>query len=204
MPTPHSIQPLAEYIKTHRKTHIIFDFDGTLAYVDIPWNEWGEGVRDELRELDEALWLSRPHFAGGAAFQNELVKRHGRKALDILLRHTPLFETQYAGRVTRNDQLLREINEFRDMYHLYVWSSNSRQLVDTVLEMNGMQDWFDKVVTRNDVRYLKPNPEGFIHIQDPEVPEERYLLVGDSSHDRNAAEAAGIDFYHTDFFNLGR
>jgi phosphoglycolate phosphatase-like HAD superfamily hydrolase len=36
------------------------------------------------------------------------------------------------------------------------------------------------------------------------VPEERYVLIGDSSHDAKAASASGIDFYHTDFFNLGR
>ena len=198
-----SAQSLADYIDTHHKTHLIFDFDGTLAFVDIPWGEWGEGVRDELRELDEALW-AKHNFRGTALFQNDLVRKYGRDGLDILLRHIPLFEAQYADRFTRNEELLRQVAEFRDMYRLYIWSSNSRQLVDAVLELNGMGDWFDKVVTRNDLRYLKPNPEGFLHIHDPGVPLERYLMIGDSTHDIQAAKAAGIDAYHTDFFNLGR
>jgi HAD superfamily hydrolase (TIGR01549 family) len=196
-------QSLADYIDVKNKTHLIFDFDGTLGFVDIPWQEWGEGVRDELRELDEALW-AKHQFTFGTEFQNELVRKHGTKALDILLRHSPLFETQYADRFTRNEGLLKNVNEFREMYRLFLWSSNTRQLVDAILQENGMNDWFEKVVTRNDVRYLKPNPEGFLHIYDPSVPEDRYLLIGDSAHDRRAAEAAGIDFWHTDFFNLGR
>jgi hypothetical protein len=98
------MQPLADYIESHHKTHRIFEFDGTLGFIDIPWSEWGEGVRDELRELDEALW-AKYNFRGGVAFQNELVKKHGRPALDILLRHIPVFETQYADRFTRNEAL---------------------------------------------------------------------------------------------------
>ncbi|HEX7963895.1 MAG TPA: HAD family phosphatase [Candidatus Saccharimonadales bacterium] len=198
-----SQQSLADYIEAHNKTHLIFDFDGTLAYMDIPWSERGEAFRDELRELDEELWLKYDK-RGGTLFSNDLVRKHGKKGLDILLKHAPLFEMQHKERFIRNEELLRDVENFKDTYRMYIWSSNSRQLVEWVLEANGMQDWFDKIVTRNDVRYLKPNPEGFLHIYDPDVPEERYLLIGDSSYDEGAAQAAGIDFYHTDFFNLGR
>jgi HAD superfamily hydrolase (TIGR01549 family) len=194
---------LANYIYKNGKTHLIFDFDGTLAFMDIPWKERADGIRDQLRELDEELWAKHGYNAG-VMFQNELVRKHGKPALDLLLEHVPTFEMQYDKQFTLNAALLKQIEKFRGDYNLYIWSSNSRQLIDSVLEQAGMQDWFDKVVTRNDVRYLKPNPEGFLHIYDPRLPEDEYLLIGDSSHDRKAAESSEIDFFLLDFFNLGR
>jgi beta-phosphoglucomutase-like phosphatase (HAD superfamily) len=161
-----SQQSLADYIAAKHKTHLIFNFDGTLAFVDIPWDKWGEELGDELHELGAELW-KHYNYPGGAPFQNELVKRHGAKALNLLLRRVPLFEMPHREKFTHNEDLLRQVEGFKDMYHMFVWSSNSRQLVDSVLEQNGMGDWFDKVVTRNDLRYLKPNPEGFLHIQNP-------------------------------------
>jgi len=196
-------EDLASYIYKNGKAHLIFNFDGTLAYLDAPWAEAAELIRDELRELDEELW-ARHGYKVSAQFQNELVRKHGKKGLDILLQHLPLFEMQYAQNVTHNKALAKQIQDFRGEYSMYIWSSNSRQLIETVLEAAGMQGWFDKIVTRNDVRYLKPNPEGFMHIYDMRVPESEYVLIGDSATDRAAAAAAEIDFYHLDFFNLGR
>ena len=194
---------LANYIYKKGKSHLVFDFDGTLAFVDIPWKQLADGIRDEIREMDEELWVKHGYLSG-PAFQNELVRKHGKPALDLLLQHVPLFEMQYSKQVTQNTALLKQIDAFRSEYSLYIWSSNTRQLIEAVLADAGMEDWFDKIVTRNDVRYLKPNPEGFMHIYDPRVPEDEYLLIGDSSHDKKAAAAAEIDFFHLDFFNLGR
>jgi len=194
---------LGEYIIKHHKTHLIFDFDGTLAYAKFPWKQWGVEVRDELRALDAELWDAHEYRGSGPA-QNEFVKRHGEAALTVLQRHNAVFEMRYRDAVVRNNALLREVAQFRDSYQLFMWTSNTRQLIDWVLADNNMADWFEKIVTRNDVRFLKPSPEGFALIHDPTVPKENYVLVGDSSHDRGAAEAAGIAFYYTDDFGLGR
>lgn len=196
-------QSLADVIIAKHKTHLIFDFDATLFLMHIPWNEWGEDIRDELLALDVELW-EHHQFKGGSGFQNKMVGKYGKRGLDLMLRHSSLFEMQHKEKFARNEQLLQEIEEFKDTYHMFIWSSNSRQLVDSVLQQNGMGDWFEKIVSRNEVQFLKPSGEGFAYIHDPQVPKSRYLLIGDSSHDREAALDAGIDFYHTDFFNQGR
>jgi len=196
-------QSLADVVIAKHKTHLIFDFDATLFLMHIPWNEWGEDIRDELLALDIELW-KRHQFKGGSGFQNKVVEAHGKRGLELMLRHSPRFEMKHKEKFTRNEQLLKEIEKFKGTYHMFIWSSNSRQLVDSVLRQNDMSDWFDKIVSRNDVQFLKPSDEGFAHIHDPRVPKGRYLLIGDSSHDRDAALDAGIDFYHTDFFNQGR
>jgi len=176
------LDDLANYIYKNDKTHLIFDFDGTLAFMDIPWRERADGIRDELRELDEELW-TKHNYTAGALFQNELVRKHGKAALDMLLKHIPLFEMQYHENFTRNEALLKLVEAFREEYHLFIWSSNSRQLVDSVLEQAGMDEWFDKIVTRNDVRYLKPNPEGcFAYLRSGSA--RRALCVNWGQHPR--------------------
>lgn len=198
-----SEEPLATYIVEHHKTHLIFDFDGTLAYAKFPWKEWGAEIADQLRDLDEELWQESDHH-GTPNIQNKLVERYGDKALELLLDHSPEFEMRHKEHVIRNEELIQEVEHFRESHHMYMWTSNTRQLVEWVLDDNAMADWFEKIVTRNDVRFLKPYTEGFDLIRDPQVPLSDYLLIGDSDHDKSAALACGIDFFHTDFFGLGR
>lgn len=201
---PSEPQPLTKYITKHHKTHIIFDFDATLAYVHIPWQHWGKDMHNEFVALDAELWHDLVTHRPGIEYQNELVERHGDEAVELLRRHATQFEMRHHHKFTPNEALLGELTLFRHTYNLFIWSSNSRQLVESVLQQTGMSQWFTKIVTRDDVQFVKPSPEGFGLIRDPSVPKNRYLLVGDSSHDRDAAAAAGIDFYHTDFFELGR
>ncbi len=197
------LEALSEYIVTHNKTHLIFDFDGTLAYLDIPWKQWGKDIREELLALDAELW-KKYQYPGVGTVQNEIVENYGKPALELLINHSIAFEQKYRDKIVRNDPLLKQVEAFRDTYHLSIWSSNTRDLITYVLEQTGMSDWFEKMATRNDVRFVKPSGEGFEFLRDPDVPKERYVLIGDSSHDRNAAAAAGIDSQIIDFFKLGR
>ena len=60
---------------------------------------------------------------------------------------------------------------------------------------------FKKIVTRNDVAMVKPHPEGFALIKDNNIPLNKYLFIGDSKADKQAAQAVGIDFYKITYFN---
>lgn len=195
---------LTEYITKHKKTHLIFDFDATLVMMNIPWSKWTEGLQKKITQLDVDLWRQYEQDHNPSGIQNLLVQKHGDVGRELIMRHSPPFELRYSDKFDRNDPLLKEVEAFRDNYHMFIWSSNSRELVTTVLQDIGMSDWFDKVITRSELRFIKPDPEGFELIRDPKVPKEKYLMIGDSSHDRAAAQAAGIDFYKTDFWNKNR
>lgn len=198
-----SFPELSEYILKHHKTHLIFDFDATMVLMHIDWPKMSERMREDIVALDPELWEA---FGGGknTPLLNELMVRHGDAGLDIIHRHVPAFEMQYKDDYAKNEALLAEIAKLHNQFHLFIWSSNSRALLDDVLAQLGMQDWFETIVSRTSVRHAKPSPEGFELIRDPDVPLERYILIGDSSHDEGAARAAGIDFYHHDFFERGR
>lgn len=61
-------------------------------------------------------------------------------------------------------------------------------------------DKFNKIITANDVFFVKPNPEGFSLINGFEENKSKFLMIGDSNADLNVAKAAGIDFLDCDRF----
>lgn len=196
-------QSLTDYIAAHHKTHLIFDFDATLVLMNIPWKDWPAHMQQSIAALDAGLY-EQYKDQSATHMQNALVEKHGDRGREVLLENCPPFELQYNDKFQRNDPLINEVKSFRDKYHLFIWSSNSSQLVASVLEQTGMSGWFDKVIARGELRFLKPSAEGFELIYDPVISKSAYLMIGDSSHDEAAAKAAGIDFYKTDFWNKGR
>jgi HAD superfamily hydrolase (TIGR01549 family) len=134
--------------------------------------------------------------------QNQFVKKYGAEMAVFFSHHAAHFEAANTS-FAKNPELLEDLRLFKNTHKKFIWSSNSQKTVERVLSELNLTDYFDKIVAREDVQLIKADPEGFTKLYDPSVPKEQYLMIGDSSHDRGAAEAAGIDFYLIDFFKLG-
>lgn len=191
---------LPAYVAMRHKTHIIFDFDATLLLLDLPWSEWGDTMRDDMQALDTELWNLWENERKLAGVQNAYVAAFGDKAWRRIVQYNAEFERRLRS-IQPNEELVAVVRELAKQHHLLIWSSNIRRTIQEALGEQGLWGLFEKVVTREDVYYIKPDPEGFAPLRDTRVPKSRYLMVGDSTSDRGAAHAAGIDFYHTDFFN---
>jgi phosphoglycolate phosphatase len=75
-----------------------------------------------------------------------------------------------------------------------VWTNNDRVVADFVLTRFGLLTHFDLVVTRDEMRRLKPDPDG-LRVVRARLPEAtRIVVVGDSWVDGLAAQAAGVPF----------
>jgi len=87
-----------------------------------------------------------------------------------------------------------------------VWTNNARVCTIHVLEQLALAPHFDLVITRDDFRRLKPDPDGFRVIRErlPRLTEA--VVVGDSWVDGLAARAAGLPFiaYRADARELAR
>jgi phosphoglycolate phosphatase len=75
-----------------------------------------------------------------------------------------------------------------------IWTNNDRVVADHVLARFGLQAHLDLVVTRDDVRQLKPDPDGVRVVRERWPDAERIVVVGDSWVDGLAAQAAGVAF----------
>lgn len=75
-----------------------------------------------------------------------------------------------------------------------VWTNNAREVTAVALERFGLLPVLDLVVTRDEMRALKPDPDGWRVILEHFGPARDAVVVGDSWVDGVAARAAGVPF----------
>jgi phosphoglycolate phosphatase len=179
------------YLQEKNKKHVIFDFDETLCTLRIDWENW----RREMDDLFSAYEIRLdPSKIGYSKVQNYCIEKYGAKARSKILEINYKNERDcYSGYelppITRPLLSLAKAQA-----KLYIWTSNDIKTVAPILAELEINKLFNKIITRNDVRYIKPDPEGFYLISDKNSPKSYYLLIGDSSSDSGAAKNAGIDF----------
>lgn len=74
-----------------------------------------------------------------------------------------------------------------------LWTNNAREITLTVLERLGLRPHLDLVVTRDEMRALKPDPDGWRLIA-RHFGACQAVVIGDSWVDGLAAAAAGVPF----------
>jgi len=75
-----------------------------------------------------------------------------------------------------------------------IWTNNDRVVADHVLARFELAPHLDLVVTRDEVRRLKPDPDGLRVVRERWPDAERIVVVGDSWVDGLAAQAGGVPF----------
>jgi phosphoglycolate phosphatase len=122
--------------------------------------------RAHAPDLEEALWT--------------LASDHERRAL---------------GDATLEPGALDAVTGARTVgFATAVWTNNMREVTATVLERFGLTAHLDLVVTRDEMRALKPDPDGWRVIAGHFAAVREAVMVGDSWVDGVAAAAAGVPF----------
>ncbi len=89
-------------------------------------------------------------------------------------------------------ELLRDL---KPQFGLAVATNRSNTIGD-VLELNGLKEFFDIVVSSLDVQNPKPHPESIFKILDRfQISPEQSVYVGDSPVDYETARASGVHFF---------
>ena len=191
---------LNAYLQKDHKTHLIFDFDETLVKLILPWDHWEDSIKDTLIKLDPSIYENyKKDKISLNELMNQYILQFGTSARDLLKTNAVHFETTSLKDVIPNHELIDFIKHAQK-YKMSVWSSNTRPTVEKILHDYGIWNTFEKVVTSLDVELLKPNTEGFSQIYDPAIPKTRYVIVGDSDNDQEAAKHLGVDFFLIDYF----
>ena len=188
-----------KYIKEKNKKHIIFDFDGTICKLLINWQSWYQ----EMEALSE-YYKTEVTVAevGFQKIQNAYIEKGGEEARNKILEINYRNEKQHYTGYELLPVALPLLELVKKCATVYVWTSNDHRTIDPILVELGMDNFFTKVVARNDVTFIKPDPEGFSLIYDEKNPKTEYLIIGDSDADEGAAQNAGIDFLNIAEFKL--
>ena len=178
----------------------IFDLDGTLADT-LPGI--AAALRHVMGKLEcEKLGLDMPtddfvrrNIGGGA--KNLMQNALGKEADGLLSTALPLFSDYYAENATVGVSLYPGVPETLDRlaegHRMAVVTAKARAATLSVLEYLGISKYFDVVITANDVRKPKPDPEGVGKILE-ELRERPQcsMLIGDTQTDVATAKNAGI------------
>lgn len=170
---------------------VLFDLDGTLldsaelhydVYVQL-FAEYGiTFTRQQYLAAYSPNWSVTYHILG---LPMEYIPDANRRWLELASGRVPaLFEGVPA--------LLEHLSQF---YRLGLVTSGTHSRVLHDLEANGLERWFDVIVTGSDVSVPKPSPEGILKaLQHMGIPPIQALYVGDTEADYQAASAAGTHF----------
>jgi HAD superfamily hydrolase (TIGR01509 family) len=175
---------------------VIFDCDGTLV----------DSMPAHFSAWCEALSL---YGAGGVFKEDVFLAMGGRPTRDIVVELNDEYDLHLdpeavafakreaflkrIGSVTLIDEVAAFAQSLRGKLPMAVASGSSRLIVEKTLNAVGISDWFDEVVTADDVAEGKPSPEIFLHAARlMGIAPERCLALDDAPAGILAAQRAGM------------
>jgi phosphoglycolate phosphatase-like HAD superfamily hydrolase len=181
--------------KIKKYKRIIYDFDGTIAKILIDWKDWHTEVEKIYKEYDKNF----THHGYMHGHYNHMIERFGDDLRDKLLKLNNEYELSYFKGTINNNELIEFIKEnikenIKDKeIKQYVLTSNGKDIINKLLKDLDLENIFEKVVTRDTAKYIKPSTSGIEQIVDIKNKDE-YIMVGDTDADEKVAKAMDIDF----------
>lgn len=169
----------------------LFDWDGTLARTLELWIEQIEkqyiayGLKATRREIVSDFGDLKAPLKYGLP-QHHLSELQEAVNIEVqrLLPDVPLFDDA--------EGLLRHLKS--QGKQLALITTSLRRLLDIVMSRHEIEDLFDLIVTSEDVKAHKPDPEGInFAVSHLGADKARTIILGDSGFDLLAAKNAGID-----------
>ena len=174
-------------------TDIAWDFDGTLfdTYPNLvrAFREALEmyGYTAEETEIREKMSITIRHAVTFYSEKYDLNPTEFYSLFKKLEGVRPDLVTAYPG----TEETLRMIKESGRRNHLY---TNRNRDALRYLEAYGFLQYFDGLITKEEMKECKPAPGGMIDLcKRYQVKPEKMLMVGDRAVDVDSAKAAGAD-----------
>jgi pyrophosphatase PpaX len=172
---------------------VIFDIDGTLTQT----NEliFASFNHVAVRHLGRTFQPEEIVSLFGPPEEGALLKVFGPDHLDTIMQELlEFYAANHAAMASLHDgidEVLRFLR--RQGIPLAVFTGKGRHTTAITLKNLKIADYFDLVVTGNDVIHHKPHPEGILRILDHfGVTPQDALKIGDSISDIKASHAAGV------------
>lgn len=151
-----------------------------LVKLGIPPSEL-EGIRSSTLMRNKALNYVEEHFSEGEA-------RRFNLEMDRFLKN---YELLYADRSEVFPDALTVLRELKRLgYEMGVVTNTSKEGANRILFKHGIETFFEVVITREDMKRLKPDPDGIL-VALKKLDAQDFVFVGDLIHDSQAADKAG-------------
>ena len=178
-------------------THIIFDMDGVLLdsepmHQEIIYETFQlEGIPFDKAYIQTLtgmsafpMWEKVKRDAQRLESVEELIKFHR----DYFFKRLPEVKVPLVPHV--KDVLEKFKNEGK---HLSLASSSGHKLIDIFTQQTNIAHYFEVIMSGDDVKYSKPNPEIFLKVaQWYRLPATQFTVIEDSTNGVKAAKSANM------------
>ena len=172
---------------------VLFDFDGTLV---------------NTNDVIIASWQhTYKHFRGQEESVEKITACFGEPLLITMAREFPEVEPEVSADVYRNFQqenahllvkifpgivdLLKALREAG--YRMGIVTSRTRESALRYMDMFGITEYFEAMVTCDDTTVHKPNPEPiYLGLEKLGITAQEAIMIGDSPFDIKCANNAGV------------
>ena len=175
----------------------LFDFEGTL--VTFEWN-LKEGMAAMLKGIVSSGYSleklkKTPSYVDIHDYAGEIKGQNKESTImDIINNIFDQFDADALTRWSLNPCAKSTIKKLKEKgFPVGLVTNVGSIAIEGAINTLGLENLFDSVITRNDVRRLKPSPEG-LHMASKalKVNPDSVLLIGDSFDDIGAARVAGM------------
>lgn len=180
-------------------TGILFDFNGVLVDdEDIHQLAFAASLKVYGIELTDALYfdhcLGKTDKEGFLGLKKSCKSKLGRVVLGDLIEQKQAYYRKFVGsKDIFYPGVVELVQSLVKEFKLAIVTSSSRDEVRAALNVVGLIDKFQLIVTAEDVSIGKPNPEGYLKASKRiQLHNEDVVVVEDSPSGVSAAKAAGL------------
>ena len=170
---------------------IIFDLDGVL--IDSLKNmKFALSKTSKKLSLELDFEIYKKYL--GLPFDEIMKKMKIQNKIKIIKKNYEYFSEQNLDTIKIKQKLIKELKKLKKEYILTVFTSKNKKRTLKILKKYRL---FDYIVTSDDVKKGKPNPEGVIKILSKfRINHENCLYIGDSTYDLDTANSAKVKYIH--------
>lgn len=173
---------------------LVFDCDGTIAdTMPLHYEAWTIALAEHAVEFPEAMFYE---FAGmpSAKIVEQLNLRHGHAMpVEATAERKERIYSERIPRVQPIGPVVSVAERYRGRLPMAVATGGTRAICQKTLRALGVLEWFDAIVTADDVAHGKPAPDIFLEAaRRLQVPPERCVALEDADLGLQSATAAGM------------
>ena len=179
----------------------IFDMDGTLYNTnDINYYAYKEAMSKYNIEIDYKYYCNYCNGRHYTAFISPLVENDIKKIEDIHNLKKAVYP-KYLKKVKINEHLFSIIKQIKEEYKIALVTTASKKNAYEILEYTKKRNFFDLILTADDIKQPKPNPEGFEKaISKFNVQTKDVMIFEDSDVGIQAAQKTGASIFKIEHF----
>ncbi len=184
---------------------VIFDLDGTIAdSFEAHYLSFKEAFEEILGISPKWEEIFKLFGLEGREIIEKVLEKYGMgrngEIVERILKRKNELTRKYFGKIRLREGVLEMLKYLKEKgLKIALLSNSSREDVMNIVDYLGIGEFFDVIISVDDIRKGKPDPEGIMKIMEI-LKDKDVVYVGDRDVDRETAERAGVRYFGIEEF----